>query len=62
MNKKELGTYLIAASIIIASFIISQSIKSNSANSCFDKAYKQFSKNKNFDEIGRIAAAKRVCQ
>ena len=67
MDKKNLGIYLIAASIVFASIIISQAIKSNFKNSCFNVIYEKLyntkfkneGKNK---EIIVAAAANEACK
>ena len=62
MDKKNLGLYLIAASIIIASIIISQTIKSSRSSSCFDKVYEHLLKNeKNTDNLKSAVAANKLC-
>ena len=63
MDKKDLGLYLIAASIIIASIIISQTIKSSRSSSCFDRAFeavsKQYSKE---SKLEKVVMAKQICR
>ena len=61
MDKKDLGLYLIAASIIIASIIISQTIKGKSS-SCFDKAFEAVSKEyPKESKLEKVVIAKRIC-
>jgi|APSaa5957512493_1039668.scaffolds.fasta_scaffold411234_1 hypothetical protein len=61
--KKNFSIYLIAASIIIGSIIISQAIISSSENTCFNVMYKEFyktSKNKNKMVVAKAASS--VCK
>ena len=62
MDKKDLGLYLIAASIIIASIIISQTIKSSRNSGCFDRAFEAVSKQyPKESKLEKVVLAKRIC-
>ena len=62
MDKKDLGLYLIAASIIIASIIISQTIKSSRSSGCFDRAFEAVSKQyPKESKLEKVVLAKQIC-
>ena len=63
MDKKDFRLYLIAASIIIGSIIISQAIKSSSQNTCFNIMFEELYKKSDGKNKALIAAAaKNVCR
>jgi hypothetical protein len=63
--KKNLSIYLIAASIIIGSVIISKAITSSSNNTCFNIVYKSLyekPKPKEKDVMVLATLASRICK
>ena len=66
MDKKNLGLYLIAASIVFASIIIYQTFKSSDKDTCFtimyEELYEEFSKKEETLNKKMVAAANKLCQ
>ena len=61
--KKNLSIYLIAASIIIGSAIISKAIISSSNNTCFNLVYKELYEKSEKKNIALVAAgASKICR